>query len=53
MKASNGLWRERLAGTMPPELAQEIDVFENELALRKRGKLDETLIAETRLRRGV
>ena len=53
MKASNGLWRERLAGAMPPELAQEIDVFENELALRKRGKLDESLIAETRLRRGV
>jgi sulfite reductase (ferredoxin) len=53
MKASNGLWRERLLGDMPPELAQEIDVFENELALRKRGKLDEALIAETRLRRGV
>ncbi|MGD0905652.1 MAG: nitrite/sulfite reductase, partial [Terracidiphilus sp.] len=53
MKASNGLWRERLVGAMPPELAQEIDVFENELALRKRGKLDEALIAETRLRRGV
>ncbi len=53
MKASNGLWRERLLGEMPAELAQEIDVFENELALRKRGKLDEALIAETRLRRGV
>lgn len=38
---------------MPPQLAQEIDVFENELALRKRGKLEEPLIAETRLRRGV
>jgi sulfite reductase (ferredoxin) len=53
MKASNGLWRERLLGEMPPELAREIDVFESELALRKRGKLDEALIAETRLRRGV
>jgi len=53
MKASNGLWRERLVGAMHPELAQEIDVFENELALRKRGKLEEALIAETRLRRGV
>ncbi|MGA3094995.1 MAG: nitrite/sulfite reductase [Bryobacteraceae bacterium] len=53
MKASNGLWRERLWAAMPPELAQEIDVFENELALRRRGKLEEALIAETRLRRGV
>jgi sulfite reductase (ferredoxin) len=53
MKTSNGLWRERLASVMPPQLAQEIDVFENELALRKRGKLEESLIAETRLRRGV
>ena len=38
---------------MPPEFAQEIDIFENELALRKRGKLEEALVAETRLRRGV
>ena len=32
MKASNGLWRDRLIGEMPPDQAREIDVFENEIA---------------------
>ena len=53
MKASNSLWKENLAGKMPEELAHEVDVFEAELGLRKLGKLDERVIAETRLRRGV
>src|SRR5262245_43981779 len=53
MKASNTLWQERLAGQMPEALAREIDIFETEIALRKQGKLDERLFAETRLRRGV
>ncbi len=53
MKASNALWRERLAGQLPEQLAREIDIFETEIALRKQGKLDEKLFAETRLRRGV
>lgn len=53
MKASNGLWKERLAGKMPEDLAHEVDIFDNEVALRKHGKLDERLFAETRLRRGV
>jgi sulfite reductase (ferredoxin) len=53
MKASNQFWRERLAGSMPPELAAEIDVFEHELALRRQGKIEERVFAETRLRRGV
>ena len=38
---------------MPEALAREIDIFETEIALRKQGKLDERLFAETRLRRGV
>ncbi len=46
-------WRERLAGDMPAELAAEIDVFETQIELRKQGKLDEKVFAETRLRRGV
>ncbi len=37
---------------MPEALAREIDNFETEIALRKQGKLDEKLFAETRLRRG-
>ncbi len=52
MKVSNPLWAERLAGKMPEALAREIDIFETEIALRKQGKIDERLFAETRLRRG-
>src|SRR5215471_18801519 len=52
MKASNSLWKEQLASKMPEPLAREIDIFETEITLRKQGKLDERLFAETRLRRG-
>ena len=53
MKASNSLWQKELAGKMPEALAREIDIFETEIALRKQGKLEERLFAETRLRKGV
>ena len=53
MKVSNSSWAERLAGKIPEALAREIDIFETEISLRKQGKLDERLFAETRLRRGV
>ena len=53
MKASNSLWKEQLSAKMPETLAREIDIFETEVALRKQGKLDERLFAETRLRRGI
>jgi sulfite reductase (ferredoxin) len=53
MKFSNPLWKDSLSGKIPEDLAREIDVFETELELRKQGKLDERLFAETRLRRGV
>src|SRR2546422_798486 len=36
----------------PADLAREIEIFENEIALRKQGKIDEKVFAETRLRRG-
>src|SRR3970040_1669850 len=52
MKASNALWQQRLAGKLPEALASEIDICETELALRKQGKMEEQLFAETRLRRG-
>ncbi len=52
MKASNSLWQEKLAGKMPEALAREVDLFETEIKLRKQGKLEERLFAETRLRRG-
>jgi sulfite reductase (ferredoxin) len=53
MKVSNSSWAERLAGKIPEALSREIDIFETEIALRKQGKFDERLFAETRLRRGV
>lgn len=52
MKASNSLWRDRLTGRLPPPLAEELDIFETEIALRKQGKIEEKVFAETRLRRG-
>lgn len=52
MKCSSQLWRERLSGSLPAELAEEIDAFELEMELRRQGKVDEKVFAETRLRRG-
>ncbi|MEZ4442618.1 MAG: nitrite/sulfite reductase [Polyangiaceae bacterium] len=45
-------WRERLEGEMPGELAREIEIFETQIELRKLGKVDPKVFAETRLRRG-
>jgi sulfite reductase (ferredoxin) len=52
MKASNSLWKDRIGGQIEPGLASEIDAFENEIALKKQGKIDDKIFAETRLRRG-
>ena len=49
---SNALWKEKLAGKMPEILAREVDGYETDIALRKQGKMDERVFAETRLRRG-
>ena len=46
-------WKEKLADQMDPALAQEIDVFETQIELRRQGKMEEKIFAETRLRRGV
>lgn len=46
-------WKEKLADKMPSSLAEEIDVFESQIQLKKQGKVDDKLFAETRLRRGV
>ncbi len=37
---------------MPVDLAREIDVFEGQIELKKQGKIEDKLFAETRLRRG-
>jgi sulfite reductase (ferredoxin) len=52
MKSSNALWKEQLAAKIPGNLAGEIDGYETDIALRKQGKMDERVFAETRLRRG-
>ena len=46
-------WKEKLAGQIPVELGREIDIFEQQMELRKQGKIDEKVFAETRLRRGI
>src|SRR5918993_925069 len=45
-------WKDKLAGDMPPLWAEQIDEFEAQIRLRKAGKIDEKVFAETRLRRG-
>ena len=52
MKASNPLWKDQLTGRIPEPLASELDVFEHEVALKKQGKIEDRIFAETRLRRG-
>ena len=52
MKASNRQWKQQLGDVVPLQLNREIDIFENEISLRKQGKIDEKVFAETRLRRG-
>ncbi len=46
-------WKDRLGDALEPALAQEIDTFETQIALKRAGKIDDKLFAETRLRRGV
>ncbi|MGD9696588.1 MAG: nitrite/sulfite reductase [Thermoleophilia bacterium] len=46
-------WRERLLDRMPPDLAEEIDIFEGQVELRRQLKIEDRVFAETRLRRGV
>ncbi len=46
-------WRERLLERMPEDLAEEIDIFEGQMELRRKGKIEDRVFAETRLRRGV
>ncbi len=52
MKTSDKLWKDLLNGKVPEQLGQEVDQFETEIGLRKQGKIEEKVFAETRLRRG-
>ena len=51
-ESQNPLWKEKLAGEIAPQLAREVDIFDNEVTLKKSGKIDDKIFAETRLRRG-
>ncbi len=46
-------WKEQLGDRIPERLAGEVDLFEGQIELKKAGKLDDKIFAETRLRRGV
>jgi sulfite reductase (ferredoxin) len=50
---SSATWKEVLKGRSEPSWEEEIDIFEGQVELRKQGKIDEKVFAETRLRRGV
>ena len=49
---SSTTWKEALAGQVARDMAEEIDIFETQIHLRKQEKIEEKLFAETRLRRG-
>ena len=46
-------WKEQLGGRISERLGGEVDLFEGQIELKKEGKLDDKIFAETRLRRGV
>jgi len=45
-------WKTLLGDRIPADWGQEIDTFEHQIHLRKAGKVEEKVFAETRLRRG-
>ncbi|HVS66369.1 MAG TPA: nitrite/sulfite reductase [Thermoanaerobaculia bacterium] len=46
-------WKQALADRTDPTLVAEIDAYETQLELKRLGRIDDRLFAETRLRRGV
>jgi sulfite reductase (ferredoxin) len=46
-------WKQRLADRIPADWGREIDTFEGQIELKRQGKVEDKLFAETRLRRGV
>ncbi len=45
-------WKSALDDLIPDSLGEEIDFFENQMELKRQGKLSDQVFAETRLRRG-
>ena len=50
---SDPTWKEALKDRMVPAWADEIDLFEGQVELRRQGRIEDKVFAETRLRRGV
>ena len=50
---SERTWKRALEGKIREDWGREIDVYETQIELRKKRKIEEKLFAETRLRRGV
>jgi sulfite reductase (ferredoxin) len=50
---SESTWKRVLEGKIREDWGREIDVFETQIELRKKSKVEEKLFAEARLRRGV
>jgi sulfite reductase (ferredoxin) len=46
-------WKDCLADRIAPPFAREIDIFETQIELKRQGKIEDKLFAETRLRRGI
>src|SRR5882757_4380748 len=52
MNPSSKTWKQTLGSRIPEAWGREIDIFETQIELRKKNKIEEKLFAETRLRRG-
>src|SRR5882724_9994315 len=50
--ASSITWKQNLQNQIPENWNKEIELYEAHMALRKLGKIEEKVFAETRLRRG-
>ena len=46
-------WKEKLAGSIPAALGRELDSFEEAMAAKRAGKIENPVFAEMRLRRGI
>ncbi|MEM7586592.1 MAG: nitrite/sulfite reductase [Acidobacteriota bacterium] len=45
-------WKQRLNQEIPPSIAREIELYETQMELKRRGKIEDKVFAESRLRRG-
>jgi sulfite reductase (ferredoxin) len=46
-------WKAHLAEQLPSNLEEDIDIYATQIELKRQGKIDDRVFAETRLRRGV